>query len=73
VQARSAYDAQIAGPTLHGDIVAVSRGGVIGGLPALLNGLFIISGLLMTAVTLLSILLPEIRHMGLETAVSEVP
>ena len=37
-----------------------------------LNGLFIGSGVLMAAVTLLSIVLPEIRRMGLETAVSEV-
>ena len=37
-----------------------------------LNALFIGGGLLMTAVSLLSILLPEIRHMGLETAVTEV-
>ena len=34
-----------------------------------LNGLFIVSGVLMAAVTLLAILLPEIRHMGLEPAV----
>jgi len=37
-----------------------------------LNGLFIGSGVLMTAVTLLSIALPETRRMGLETAVAEV-
>ncbi len=37
-----------------------------------LNALFIGGGLLMAAVSLLSILLPEIRHMGLETAVTEV-
>jgi MFS family permease len=37
-----------------------------------LNGLFIGSGVLMTAVTLLSIMLPETRRMGLETAVTEV-
>jgi len=36
-----------------------------------LNGLFIGSGALMAAVTLLAILLPEIRRMGLETAVTE--
>jgi MFS family permease len=36
-----------------------------------LNGLFIGSGMLMAAVTLLAILLPETRHMGLETAVTE--
>jgi MFS family permease len=36
-----------------------------------LNGLFIGSGVLMAAVTLLAILLPETRHMGLETAVTE--
>jgi MFS family permease len=36
-----------------------------------LNALFIGGGLLMTAVSLLSILLPEIRDMGLETAVAE--
>src|SRR5262245_53681363 len=36
-----------------------------------LNGLFIGSGVLMAAVTLLSIVLPEIRHMGLETAANE--
>jgi hypothetical protein len=33
-----------------------------------LNGLFIGSGVLMAAVTLLAILLPEIRQMGVETA-----
>jgi MFS family permease len=37
-----------------------------------LNGLFIGSGVLMAAVTLLSIMLPETRRMGLETAVNEV-
>jgi hypothetical protein len=37
-----------------------------------LNGVFIVSGALMTAVTLLSIVLPELRHMGLERAVTEV-
>jgi MFS family permease len=36
-----------------------------------LNGLFIGSGVLMAAVTLLAILLPETRHMGLETAVNQ--
>lgn len=35
-----------------------------------LNALFIGGGVLMTALTLLSILLPETRHMGLKTAVS---
>jgi hypothetical protein len=36
-----------------------------------LNGLFVGSGVLMTAVTLLAIVLPELRRMGLETAVTE--
>ena len=36
-----------------------------------LNGLFIGSGVLMAAVTLLAIVLPETRRMGLETAVAE--
>jgi MFS family permease len=36
-----------------------------------LNGVFIGGGALMAAVTLLALLLPEIRHMGLEMAVSE--
>jgi hypothetical protein len=37
-----------------------------------LNGLFIGGSMLMAAVTLLAILLPEARHMRLEAAVTEV-
>ena len=37
-----------------------------------LNGLFIGSGVLMAAVTLLSIVLPETRRMGSETTVTGV-
>jgi MFS family permease len=36
-----------------------------------LNGLFIGGGLLMAALTLLSILLPEVRQMGTETTVNQ--
>ena len=36
-----------------------------------LNGLFIGGGMLMAALSLLAILLPETRRMGLETAVNE--